>query len=92
MDYTETFLRDFDKEHECLWKIKSPAYHDKNARKRAMDILIAKFQEVKNDTNEDFVKKKINNFRTSHKRELKLVNNSIRSGVGLDEIYKPILW
>ncbi|KAF5308019.1 hypothetical protein FQR65_LT18284 [Abscondita terminalis] len=75
----ETFLREFFdmyKDQECLWKIKSSSYHDKNVRKRAMDILVAKFQEVKADANEEFVKKKINNFRTSYKRELKLVKNS----------------
>ncbi|KAL1493968.1 hypothetical protein ABEB36_009647 [Hypothenemus hampei] len=95
MAYSESFLREFFelyKEQECLWKIKLPSYHDKNARKRAMGILVAKFQEVKNDANENFVKKKINNFRTSYKRELKLVKNSSKSDAGSEEIYKPKLW
>lgn len=57
-----------------------------------MDILISKFQEVNTEANEDFVKKKINNFRTSYKRERKLVQNSAKSGKGTDDIYKPKLW
>ncbi|KAK4886488.1 hypothetical protein RN001_002759 [Aquatica leii] len=95
MAYSETFLKDFFdmyKDQECLWKIKSSSYHDKTARKRAIDILVAKFQEVKADANAEFVKKKINNFRTFYKRELKLVKNSSKSRSGTDEIYKPKLW
>lgn len=95
MAFSETFLRDFFdlyKEQECLWKLKSPSYHDKTARKRAMDILVGKFQVVKPDANEDYVKKKINNYRTSYKRELKSVKNSSKSGAGTEEIYKPKLW
>lgn len=93
--YPEVFLREFFelyKEQECLWKIKSELYHNRNARKKAMDSLVLKFQEVNKQANEEFVKKKINNYRTSYKRELKLVQQSNKSGIGTDDIYKPKLW
>lgn len=93
--FSENFLRQFFalyQEQECLWRIKSKTYHDRNARKQAMDILVSKFQEVNKDANEEYVRKKINNFRTSYKRELKLVLQSTKSGAGTDEIYTPKLW
>ncbi|XP_072385273.1 uncharacterized protein [Diabrotica undecimpunctata] len=93
--FSENFLREFFelyKEQECLWQIKGKTYHDRNARKQAMGILVLKFQEVNKDANEEYVRKKINNFRTSYKRELKLVLQSSKSGAGTDEIYKPKLW
>lgn len=95
MAYAEKFLREFFelyKEQECLWRVQSDLYHDRNARRIAMDILIEKFREVNEEANGDFVKKKINNFRTSYKREQKLVKNSMKSGKGTDDIYKPKLW
>lgn len=93
--FNETFLTEFFelyKENECLWKVKSPEYHDRNLKKRAINILVNKFKEVHEDATEDFVKKKLNNFRTSYKRELKLVKESCHSGAGADEVYKPKLW
>lgn len=94
-NYTKKFLIDFFetyREYTCLWKIKSPEYHDKFARKTAMEALTNKFKEIEPEVNEEIVKKKINNFRTSYKRELKLVQKSKKSGAGSDEIYVPKLW
>lgn len=44
------------------------------------------------DAVRDSVVKKINNLRSTFRKELKKVNDSKRSGAGSDDIYVPSLW
>lgn len=89
------FLSDFIelyRNHECLWKIKSKEYSDKNKKNAAYNILIEKLKEVDLAANKDMVIKKINSLRTCFRKELKKYNNSLKSGSGTEEIQKPNLW
>lgn len=93
--YSQQFLTEFFEIYRsftCLWKVKAPEYHDRVARKRAMCTLVAKFKEVEPSATEEFVKKKINNYRTSYKRERNLVEASLKSGAGTEDVYIPKLW
>ena len=80
------------KSKECLWKIKSKEYRNRFLREAAYDELIAFCKTLGHNANKDFVTKKINNLRTSFKKELKKQERSKRSGAEVDEIYEPRLW
>ncbi|XP_022828420.1 uncharacterized protein LOC111357865 [Spodoptera litura] len=73
----------------CLWDTNDPAYLRRHERKQAYDVLLAKVQEVDETANVLMVKKKIDSFRTSFRREEKKVIQSLQAG---DEIYIPTLW
>lgn len=89
------FLSDFIdlyRKNECLWKIKSKEYSDKNKKNAAYTILIEKLKEVDSAANKDMVIKKINSLRTCFRKELKKYKNSLTSGSGTEDIHKPNLW
>lgn len=44
------------------------------------------------NANKDAAVKKINSLRTNYRREKKKVEESLRSGIGTDEMYEPFLW
>ncbi|KAF9408865.1 hypothetical protein HW555_011580 [Spodoptera exigua] len=73
----------------CLWDTSDPAYVRRHERKQAYDVLLAKVQEVDETANIYMVKKKIDSFRTSFRREEKKVIQSMQTG---DDIYIPTLW
>lgn len=83
-----TELFEIYKSHSCLWKFKSPEYHNKLLKKRAYAELVNKFKEVEPQANEDFVRKKITNYRTCYKREQKLMQQSLL----YETEYIPKLW
>jgi hypothetical protein len=47
------------KQHECLWKIKSKEYSDRNKKYAAYELLINKLKVIDSDANKDNVKKLI---------------------------------
>jgi hypothetical protein len=58
----------------------------------AYDCLIEKLKVIEPDASRENVVKKINNLRSTFRKELKKVNDSKRSGSSGDDVYAPSLW
>jgi hypothetical protein len=68
----EEFI-DLYKLYLYLWKTKSKLYHDRPLReKTAYKVLVDKLKESEPDANKDLVVKKINNLRSSFRKEKKI--------------------
>lgn len=80
------------KNSPCLWQIKSRDYSDRNKKDLAYAELVKKYREIDRNADRSTVVKKINSFRTVYKKELNKMNNSLKSGAGADDVYKPSLW
>ncbi|KAJ4447226.1 hypothetical protein ANN_09229 [Periplaneta americana] len=80
------------KDMPCLWDISNVNYLNRDMRNQAMEILLEKYKEADEDANMSVLKKKIENMRTSYRRELKKVKASVRTGAGTEDIYTPTLW
>lgn len=80
------------RESPCLWQIKSKDYHNKNIRDAAYKRLTNKLMEIDETAKRDSVVKKINSLRTNIRKEQKKIEDSKRSGAGIDDIYTPSLW
>uniref|UniRef100_A0A2A4JIA5 MADF domain-containing protein n=1 Tax=Heliothis virescens TaxID=7102 RepID=A0A2A4JIA5_HELVI len=78
--------------YPCLWNVKDPSYLQKDVKREAYQVLLAKVHEVDPTATLDVVKKKIDSFRTAFRREEKKVILSMNSGAMDDEIYTPTLW
>ena len=63
---------------ECLWKVKTAAYANRNAKALAYDELLLKLKEVEPEATIDFVKKKINALRSNFRCEHNKVQRSKR--------------
>lgn len=61
------------KQFPCLWNTTHELYGNGEARKQALAILLETYKLVVEDANIDTLKKKIDNLRTSYKREYKKV-------------------
>ena len=75
-----------------LWDQQCTAYSNRIKKAAAYDILIEKLKAIEPDATRDSVVKKINNLRSTFRKELKKVNNSRRLGAGSDDVYVPSLW
>lgn len=64
----------------------------RDQKNAAYEVLVQKLKEKIDDANVDMVKKKINNMRSSFRKELKKVETSKRSGAGAEEVHQPSLW
>lgn len=76
----------------CLWQIKSNEYKDRNKKNRAYEELLNKYKEVDQSATIQTVKTKIDSLRGSFRKEIRKIKDSLRSGAGEDEVYKPHLW
>lgn len=76
----------------CLWKIKLKEYHDKHKKDAAYELLVEKLKEIDSTATRTSVVKKINNIRSSYRKKLKKVNESMRTRSEADEVYQPKLW
>ncbi|XP_047492143.1 uncharacterized protein LOC125041327 [Penaeus chinensis] len=91
--FSRAFVEDFIdlyRDHECLWKMKSRSYSDRNMKRQAYEKLAGKLREVDPSADREAVVKKINNLRSAYRKELKKVVDSKRSGG--DSAYSPKLW
>lgn len=77
------------KEHPCLWQVKCSDYLNKYKKNDAYAVLTEKLKERLPSASIDLVKKKINIYRSTFRKEVKKVENSIRSGTGTQEVYTP---
>lgn len=87
----EEFI-DIYKSEPCLWRVKCKDYHDRDKRSAAYGKLVNKLKELEPTATKDDVVRKINTFRSNVRRERKKYDESVRSGVSSDDIYKPTLW
>lgn len=78
---------------ECQWKIKSKEYSNKHLKENAYEYerLVWFCQEFDQTANRDTVTKKINNLRSSFRKESKKEEQSHLSGAGMEEIYESRL-
>lgn len=83
---------DLYREKECLWKIKSRDYVNKQKKNEAYELLLEKLKERDSDATIETVKKRINNMRSVFRKEMKKISESKRSGASADEVYSPQLW
>lgn len=75
-----------------LWKIKSEIYKNKSQKNKAWETLLLEYKKIEPDASVDKLKSKINSIRTSYRRELKKLNDSVKSGAGEEDIYTPSIW
>ncbi|XP_050314918.1 uncharacterized protein LOC126749264 [Anthonomus grandis grandis] len=61
-------------------------------REQAYSALLQYYKTVDEKATVDTVKNKINNLRSSFRKELKKVNKSKKSGSGSEQVYVPKLW
>lgn len=76
----------------CLWQIKSKDYHIRDKKNAAYQQLVDVLKVIDPDANRESVIKKINTYRTNYRKEQKKVDNSKKSGAGIDDVYVPSLW
>ncbi|KAF6213389.1 hypothetical protein GE061_011108 [Apolygus lucorum] len=76
----------------CLWKTSSKDYHDRRKKDAAYGKLVDKIREIEPSANKDFVIKKINNLRSSFRKELKKTKQWMTTGSGVEDVYQPKLW
>ncbi|XP_065366851.1 uncharacterized protein LOC135959746 [Calliphora vicina] len=76
------------KELPALWRVKSTEYSDRALKSNCYLQLIRKLREVYPDADREMVVRKINNFRTSYRKELRRLKDSQEVG----RVYKPTLW
>ncbi|CAG5000232.1 unnamed protein product [Parnassius apollo] len=76
----------------CLWQIKSKEYHIRDKKIAAYQQLVDVLKEIEPDANRESVIRKINTYRTNYRKEQKKVENSKKSGAGINYVYVPSLW
>jgi hypothetical protein len=75
-----------------LWDTENSHYSNRVKKAAAYDTLIEKLKVLEPDASRESVVKKINNLRSTFRKELKKVNDSKRSGTSADDLYIPSLW
>lgn len=96
MEWNKSVLSDFIDHYrskECLWKINTEEYKNKNLKNKAYTELVDQLKcNGMKDANVKMVKDKIQNIRRAVRKERAKVESSKRSGKGSDDIYTPSLW
>lgn len=73
-----------------IWNPTHKDYYKKHIKSKCYEKLLPLLKVFKiNAKNENDVKKQINSLRVNFRKELKKVENSKRSGCGLEDIYEP---
>lgn len=93
--WTHEFFAEFIELYQsfpCLWQVKSKDYSNRDKKNQAYIALVNKYKEVNPEATKELVTRKINSFRTVHRKESAKIKASMRSGAGTEEIYKPSLW
>lgn len=89
-DFIEEFIQLY-RSLPCLYDIKSKQYLNKPLKLDAYNKLVEKLKTVDPAATKDMVVKKINNMRSSYRKELKKIKDSKRSGAS-GEVYETSLW
>ena len=76
-----------------LWDTENRHYSDRVKKAAAYDTLIEKLKVLEPDASQESVVKKINNLRSTFRKEVKKMNDSTHSGTSADDdLYFPSLW
>ena len=75
------------KEHECLWNMNSTLYKRKDAGQSALEEIVRKMG-LENFITEE-AKQKIKSLRATYQQESHKIDKSLRSGAGMEDVYKP---
>lgn len=89
IDFTKDFITQY-KSYNCLWEVKCKTYHDRILKQRAYTSLIKFINEnngVSAPSDLNYVKSKINSLRTAYRREHAKIENSKKSGCGIEDVY-----
>lgn len=78
--------------HECTWRVKCKAYHNREMRDTAYKELLDFVRKFDPDATKDTITKKINNLRCSFRKEYKKVQRSQKSKMITGQLYVPKLW
>lgn len=92
---SKQFIKGFIKlyrANECLWKLTSPEYTNKNIKKSAYKELVEFCRKYYDEADNEFARRKIQNLRAAFRKELKKVQDSKKNGTDTDNIYCPQLW
>ena len=76
----------------ALWKVKSKEYSNKFAKDKGYNQLIEFCKTFEKEADKTYVVPKINNLRSSFRKEMKKVDKSKLSGAGTDLVYETKLW
>ena len=87
-----TRLIDMYRQQPCLWNVKSVAYKDRNKRIVALTAITKEMQKTYASVTTVDIKRKIDTLRNQYRREMRLVENSRKSGAATDDVYSPKLW
>ncbi|KAM7345353.1 uncharacterized protein ACRADG_011694 [Cochliomyia hominivorax] len=85
------FWKEFFKLYEempALWRVKCAAYSDRVQKAECYAKLVKKLQQIYPDADRELVVRKINNFRTSYRKEIKRLKKCKEAG----KFYKSTLW
>ncbi|KDQ96169.1 hypothetical protein L798_05974 [Zootermopsis nevadensis] len=81
--WSKEFVLEFIEEfrgHPSIWKVKSKEYHNHEMKESAYSILTEKVKTIDPQANKENVLKKINNLRSSFRKERKKVLMAKKSG------------
>lgn len=67
-------------------------YSNRTRKNELYEELLEKYEEKYSDANRKRLVKKINSVRTNIREELKLINNSAKTGASTDKGLEPMLW
>ncbi|PNF42420.1 hypothetical protein B7P43_G10954 [Cryptotermes secundus] len=90
-DFLVEFIEEF-RGHPCIWKVKSKEYHNREMKENAYLALTEKMKTIDPQANKETVLKKINNLRSSFRKERKKVLMAKKSGMSSEDLYVPKLW
>ena len=80
------------RELPALWKIKDKIYSDRSKKNAAYETLLAKYRGKRLEASKEDLKKRLNSLRTNYRKELKKVQDSMKSGASMDDVYESTLW
>lgn len=84
---------DILKQQPCLWKTKSKEYKNRILRNAALkSVSLEMTNKINCTVTPDIIMRKIHTLRTQFRREVKAVEDSVKSGAGSQDIYTPRLW
>lgn len=76
----------------ALWNTKSKEYSNRIKKNEQYDELLQKYKEKYPEADKKQLISKLNSLRTNFRKELKKINDSERSGVGISDVVEPTLW
>lgn len=82
-EHVSTLIEEYQK-YPCLYAIKHPLYHNRNARVNALTKICEVLCEVRPKTTVEEIKVKFSSLRTTFLSEKRKMEKAIKSGAGVD--------